>query len=85
MRLDHKKWTDIYDNINLTYGPGYLTNEAKELMKEMECYTLEQLLDKIEKIKQGYWYDDDTRRPDVNISGHQADINNPNSPFYYMK
>ncbi len=85
MRLDDKKWTDIYQGVNLLDGVGNLTNEAYELMDYYGVNDLDELLYAIEGQGHGWWYRDDTMRPDVNITGHQADINNPNSPFYYLK
>ena len=71
MRLpDHRQWVDSYD-FNFLTSEGYLTEKAKELMKELKCYTLEDLLNKLERSKSGTYADADAlSRPDVTVSGH---------------
>ena len=72
MRLDYAKWKDSID-FDFLDSRGYLTNEAKELMGDLDCYTLEEFLQTIEGIGKGKFYKNDTNRSDVGNSGHYSD------------
>ncbi len=72
MKLDYAKWKDTI-SFEFLDSRGYLTNEAKELMGEHDCYTLDELLATIEGIGKGRFYKNDTNRSDVGTSGHYSD------------
>ena len=73
MRIDDKQWWDSLKQVRLLDGTGYLTEQAKELMRYFEVTNLDDLLRIIEGTGRGYWYRSDLNRPDVNVSGHMAE------------
>ena len=85
MRLpDHRQWVDSYD-FNFLTAEGYLTEKAKELMKELKCYTLEDLLNKLERSKSGDYADTVQFRDDVKVSGWEESTNVRASKYHHEK
>ncbi len=73
MRIDHAKWRDSFEGQSFMNADGHLTDFAKELMVKFECYTLEDLLDYMDAKGIGFWYKNDTNRPDVGVRGHYSE------------
>ena len=72
MKLDHKKWRDSVTP-NLTDSNGLMTDYAKQLCVEHGATSLDDLLWLIESKGKGFWYKNDTNRPDVGSRGHYSD------------
>ena len=71
--MDYKIWWDTNKDKQLLDATGYLTEFAKETMREFELNNLDELLLMIEGKGLGYWYKSDLSRSDVNTSGHMAE------------
>ncbi len=59
---------------NFVDSRGYLTDFAKDIMKELKCYTLEDLLNRLEGSGRGRNVSNDLDRNDVKVTGHMAEV-----------
>ena len=88
-----KKWNDVHNN-NILDGDGLLTDYGWFLIHEynitpedipFDKTIVDVIFEAIERSGDGYWYKSDMPRQDVNVRGHEADINDPTSEFFYLK